>query len=63
MTVDIAIAGWRFYLNLDKPEPVAKSNTTPPTTLSQPMHIHAGRVGYYQTRAADETTSHHGGAA
>ncbi len=63
MTVDVNILGWRFYLNLDKPKPVAQSNETPPTQLSTPIQVHAGRVGYYQTRAADETTSQDGSAS
>lgn len=55
MTVDINLLGWRFYVNLDKPKPVAESNDGPPTQLSQPMQVRAGYVGYYQTRAADAT--------
>jgi len=56
MTVDITINGWRLYLNLDKPKPVAESKDSPPTQLTQPMIVHPGYVGYYQTHAADSTT-------
>jgi hypothetical protein len=55
VTIDIAVAGWRFYLNLAKPEPPAPQQDSPPTQLGQPMQVHPGYVGYYQTRAADVT--------
>ena len=59
MTIDINIAGWRFYLNLDKPKPVAESKDSPPTTLATPMQVYSGYTGYYQTRAADSTEARH----
>jgi hypothetical protein len=56
MTIDINLGGWRFYVSLSQPKPkVAESNDSPPTSMNYPMQVHPGRLGYYQTRAAEDT--------
>lgn len=52
LTIDIRLLGYRFHLSLaeSKPAAPAKPEESPPTQLSTPMVVHAGRVGFYQER-------------